>query len=117
MADLKFGTQVVYIPQHLGNLVKLLTVGVAGEKFIALVKKHSEFRTHVQFGFVQNMDSKVPGNVFCRYWQADLSELRTKANSELTPLQCLYEFQSVHPDQVTTAQNWIADETLRELGF
>jgi hypothetical protein len=63
MSEIKRGTQIAYIPQHAeGNI------------------EHPS----VEFGFVTSMGA---GFAFCRYWsKCHPDELRTKANSEATPL-------------------------------
>lgn len=50
-----------------------------------------------EFGFVV-LDKGE--DAFCRYWNKDKTDLRTKANSELTPKDMLYPFNSVPGDQV-----------------
>lgn len=68
------GTQVAYVPTHAkGNL------------------SHKD----VEFGFVTSIhpDGK---NAFCRYWRkGDEVRLRTVANSELTPMDRLIEYETV----------------------
>jgi hypothetical protein len=59
------GTQIAYIPKHSqGNI------------------NHGD----VQFGFVT---TKSSNGAFCRYFRKDGKELRTTANSELTPWEYL----------------------------
>jgi hypothetical protein len=59
------GAQIAYIPSHAKGDIH-----------------HSD----VQFGFVT---SKTQNGAFCRYFRSDGKELRTTANSELTPWNCL----------------------------
>lgn len=69
------GTQIAYIPHHANGDV-----------------------THpdVEFGFVTSVGKGV---AFCRYWSRHrLDELRTTANSEATPLECIKILES-HPQQ------------------
>ena len=74
---MKPGTQIAYVPMHAeGNL------------------SHHD----VEFGFVT---SKSGDAHFCRYWRKnDLSQLRTLANSERTPNNCLVRYNSVMQAQV-----------------
>lgn len=69
---MKPGTQIAYVPTHAeGNM------------------KHPD----VQFGFVT---SERGDSHFCRYWRnGHTGELRTVANSELTPNFLLVEVESV----------------------
>jgi hypothetical protein len=72
--QLKRGTQIAYVPMHAdGNI------------------QHRD----VEFGFV----TSIPEHrrfIFCRYWrQGHLGELRTKANSEGTPIEYLEIHSSV----------------------
>ena len=67
----KPGNQIVYTPDHAyGNFI------------------HEDS----EFGFVTSViDDK---SVFCRYWsKIEEGELRTKANSESTPIRCLHHFE------------------------
>ena len=65
MTELIKGTQIIYVPDHAkGNI------------------EHPD----CEMGFVTNADTHN-GFVFCRYWSKHfLGELRTAANSELTPI-------------------------------
>lgn len=74
--DLKRGTQIIYVPAH-ANGDPDHPDCVAG------------FVTSVQAGFV-----------FCRYWRRDLVDLRTKANSERTPVCALVVKDSVPQKRV-----------------
>lgn len=75
---MKKGTQIAYVPRHAdGNI------------------NHPD----VEFGFV--MEAQGEMTHFCRYWQKrNLGALRTMANSELTPNDCLVEHNSVTQDLV-----------------
>ena len=79
---MKKGTQIAYVPQHAEGDVN-----------------HPD----VEFGFVMR---EVPTAAhFCRYWRkGHLGELRTRANSELTPNEFLVEYTSV--------SGWIVDQTI-----
>ena len=72
--DLKMGTQILYIPSHVkvyGSVVERLD--------------HPD----VEAGFVTG---KCPSSesYFCRYWSKHAPhELRTTANSEATPPECI----------------------------
>ena len=74
---MKPGTQIAYIPLHAEGDIN-----------------HPD----VEFGFVV---SKRGDAHFCRYWRrGHLGELRTVANSELTPTNNLVEYKSVSQDVV-----------------
>ncbi len=79
MITMKRGTQVLYVPTH-----------TAGDLL------HPD----VQAGFVTSVRGDT---VFCRYWRKDLSDLRTKANSEGTPKDLLVIQNSVPQWQVDAA--------------
>jgi hypothetical protein len=70
--DLKRGTQIAYVPTHTkGDL------------------QHPD----VEVGFVTSVQG---GTAFCRYWsKCSQGELRTKANSESTPIEMLIPYTSV----------------------
>lgn len=56
----------------------------------------------IEFGFVTS--GPTPDNCyFVRYWHPDLKTLRTLANSERTPGNCLVQFESVPKSQVERA--------------
>jgi hypothetical protein len=74
------GTQIAYVPTHAnGDL------------------SHPD----VEFGFVMYRpsnyyDNKCPYAIFCRYWRkGHPGELRTVANSELTPVDNMIKYESV----------------------
>lgn len=75
--DLARGTQIAYIPSHAeGDLS----------------------HPGVEFGFVTSVGlyaDEQENVAFCRYWRKDLTDLRTKANSEATPISCLVLHESV----------------------
>lgn len=77
---------------------------------VAYIPTHAEGDiTHpdVEFGFVTSLRKDA---AFCRYWKKGIpGQLRTLANSELTPLENLVEFESVPQFAVT--------ETVREFGI
>lgn len=75
------GDQVAYIPHH-----------AAGDL------AHPD----VEFGFV--MAQSPRGDYFCRYWRrGHLGELRTTANSEIAPVDCLVAHDSVPAVRVDEA--------------
>lgn len=82
--------QIVYIPQH----VLEETSG------IRQALKHPD----IEFGFVfSDVGSR---GVFCRYWSKySPGELRTKANSELTPRENIFLYISRAEDVITQAWN------------
>jgi hypothetical protein len=66
MTEFKRGMQIAYVPKHAYDDLR-----------------HPD----VQFGFVTSVREKA---CFCRYWSKNSpGELRTKANSELTPKDLL----------------------------
>lgn len=70
---LERGTQIAYVPTHAGGNL---------------------YHPDVEFGFVTSVKKDV---AFCRYWSKySPGELRTKANSEGTPLDCIVVMNS-HP--------------------
>ena len=74
---MKPGTQIAYIPLHAENDIN-----------------HPD----VEFGFVVSERGDAH---FCRYWRrGHPGELRTVANSELTPTNNLVEYKSVSQDVV-----------------
>lgn len=82
---MKPGTQIAYVPQH---------------------AKGDVADPDVEFGFVTS--ESRGGRHWCRYWHRGRpGEMRTTANSELTPDDCLAEHVSV-PQAVV-------DEWLRRL--
>jgi len=74
---MKRGTQIAYVPTHAnGDL------------------DHDD----VQTGFVISVNGDA---AYCRYWsKSNPDELRTKANSELTPLCLLEEIDSTSQERV-----------------
>jgi hypothetical protein len=74
------GTQIIYVPMHAN--------GDTG---------HPD----CEAGFVTSVRGT---NAFCRYWSKHTpGELRTKANSELTPIDCLVVQDTVPPEHINTA--------------
>lgn len=83
---LKSGTQIVYVPNHAeGDL------------------NHYD----CEIGFVMRDQKDGSDSVFCRYWRKGLAgiELRTKANSELTPIDNIIVMDSVPQQLVRDAIN------------
>ena len=84
---LKRGTQIVYIPMHANGDIN-----------------HPD----VEMGFVTSM--RDYDTAFCRYWSKyHPGELRTKANSEATPVDMLVEHESVPQTMVDQALRVIDD--------
>jgi len=81
---MKRGTQIAYVPMHAdGDL------------------DHPD----VEFGFITSVRDDA---AFCRYWRkGQAGQLRTVANSELTPLDMLVECKSIGPS--------VVDQILKEL--
>ena len=71
---MKIGTQIAYVPRHAHGDIQ-----------------HPD----VEFGFVTNIGNDT--NCWCRFWQKGKvgMELRTTANSEVTPNCLLVEFASL----------------------
>ena len=68
------GTQIAYIPTHAAGKLN-----------------HPD----TELGFVMLLSSD-PTAVFCRYWRKNhIGQLRTVANSELTPVDRLVKYNSV----------------------
>jgi hypothetical protein len=87
LEDLSQGDQVAYVPMHAGGDVH-----------------HRD----VEFGFVFAA-GRDPSAVFVRYWrQGRPGSLRTVANSESTPLECLVRYVSVPQAAVEAALRSIA---------
>ena len=85
------GTQIAYIPYHAKGDVK-----------------HPD----VEFGFVVSEQGNCH---FCRYWRrGHLGELRTLANSELTPSACLVEHTSVPQGLVDVLLKGISEAREKE---
>lgn len=82
------GTQIAYIPTHAGGDID-----------------HKD----VEFGFVTSVKPELD-IAYCRYWSKySPGELRTKANSEGTPLNCLVEHIFV--------EQAVVDRLATELGY
>lgn len=98
----KPGTQIIYVPNH-----KL-------DRYERLSEMSFGYPNGSQPGFVAS-DSKVDGSVFCRYWRITHTQevleydLRTKANSELTPIRNLVEKETVPQE--------IVQSIMAELGY
>ncbi|MHA1951266.1 MAG: hypothetical protein ACW987_15535 [Candidatus Thorarchaeota archaeon] len=89
---LKRYDQVLYIPAHLHTLLlekKPISMG---------------YPNSAQPGFVSSGPTDE-GDYYVRYWQIGsdgkvIPDLRTKANSELTPANCLFRWISVQDDDI-----------------
>lgn len=74
---LQQGTQIAYIPSHV-------------REYFDSNLDHPD----VEFGFVVDLQGEE--NAWCRYWlKGKPGFLRTRANSELTPIRNLVEYKSV----------------------
>jgi len=81
---MKPGTQIAYIPLHAEGDIN-----------------HPD----VEFGFVVSERGDAH---FCRYWRKGrLGELKTVANSELTPTDNLVEYKSVSQDVVDNLKRYL----------
>ena len=82
------GDQVVYVPNHAGKDMS-----------------HPD----VEYGFVTSLNSA--GDAFVRYWRnGQLGTLRTVANSECTPIDNLYSYNSVPQRTVAAALRKIEED-------
>jgi len=88
------GTQIAYIPQHAEGKID-----------------HPD----VEFGFVMDELPEQEAHR-CRYWRqnvkhpATMDDLRTRANSESTPNECLVEYMSVDQEVVARVINYLQAE-------
>jgi hypothetical protein len=85
----KRGTQIICVPRHLRHVVE------------AYSDDPEEMLKHdgIEFGFVDKLHSDGKA-VWCRYWSKyDRGELRTKANSEATPIEML-RWRDTYPQSV-----------------
>ncbi len=75
------GIQIVYVPDHAGQDVNHLDS---------------------EPGFIVSIQGRW--SAFCRYWlKPNLTELRTKSNSEMTPLDRIFIHSTVPQKQVELA--------------
>ena len=69
---------------------------------IACVPNHADDDLHhpdVEFGFIVSMFQDDAA--YCRYWSKnEKGDLRTKANSELTPLRLLRKYEYASNDEI-----------------
>lgn len=80
-SKLKRGIQIVYVPDHAGQDVDHLDS---------------------EPGFIVSVQDRW--SAFCRYWlKPNLTELRTKVNSEFTPLDRIFIHNTVPQKQVEEA--------------
>jgi hypothetical protein len=95
---LKKGQQIVYLPDHID---------------LKNINQNWFYPNGAQPGFVTSGPSDRVGQeeaYFCRYWQYDykrgiyVPELRTTANSELTPSRCLILLDTFVPQHI---EYWI----------
>lgn len=98
---------VMYLRQRMLEEERKMRIGTQ----IAYVPRHAHGRLEhpdVQFGFVTDTRWE---NHFCRYWRRgeEGKELRTTANSECTPDECLVKHDSVEQS--------VVDEFLLQLGY
>lgn len=79
---------------------------------IASIPDHAKGDLHhqdVEFGFVMQKPGRV--GIFCRYWiKGQPGQLRTAANSELTPVAYLVKYQSVNQGVVDATMKRIQEE-------
>lgn len=81
---MKRGTQIIYVPLHANG---------------------STWHYDCERGFVTSVTEQ---GIFCRYWSKDSpGELRTKANSELTPVARLVIKDTVPQERVDALLNQI----------
>lgn len=80
LRNIKRGTQIIYVPMHAGDDVD-----------------HPDCET----GFVTSVKGEV---VYCRYWsKVNPGELRTKLNSEGTPIDSIVAIDTVSQHEVDAA--------------
>jgi hypothetical protein len=98
---MKQGTQVAYVPGHAeGDL------------------NHPD----VEFGFVMDELPEQEAHR-CRYWRqnvkhpATVDDLRTRANSESTPNECLVEYMSVNQEVVAWVINRLQAEQIVQIAW
>lgn len=91
------GDQIAYIPQHIEKKMEK----EHKELFDFTFKEGMEYG--IEYGFVTSGPNRH-GDYFCRYWSKyELDEndqptnLRTRANSECTPVEQMWLCQSVRP--------------------
>lgn len=101
MSEFQCGDQVVYIPNHILDMVKFAELSLED----AIEHKDSEF------GFVTGPQPSSKTNYFVRYWRkpVDLEHptLRTTSCSELTSIENLILCDTV--DQIFV-DSWLADD-------
>jgi hypothetical protein len=92
--SVKRGMQIVYVPGHIQEQFR---DGKTGEINAAALDEKD-----TQFGFVTSVGGRM--GCFCRYWRSRHStELRTKANSELTPWKYLFLLEEKDPATIVIA--------------
>jgi len=103
---LERGDQIVYIPDHLAELNYRKP-------------KNWKYPNGLQPGFVMAVNWKQQV-AYCRYWLLDhddvirvpwMPELRTKANSEATPIANLVKFNSVFDKWVQKMIEWVLENS------
>lgn len=89
------GKQIVYVPSHI--IEEYASREAIPESILS--------DRAVEYGFIFSYSSDID-LLFCRYWLAGKVgvELKTKANSELTPMRNLFEYDSVAPQII---DNWL----------
>ena len=110
LLDIEPGTQIVYIPTHIQD--KYAPKGEIGRVGGMPTEVLTEVTSYngVQCGFVFREHSKGwQTGVFCRYFYPD-GTLRTRANSELTPLDCLFVHVSRSQGEVDQLLKRIQEE-------
>jgi hypothetical protein len=99
MSIFQQGEQIVYVPTHAQQKLPAWS---------AIPWTFDLDHPDIEFGFVT---SQRGDTVFCRYWRkGHLGDLRTKANSEGTPVDCLARYESVSADTVAHNLQWIEDQ-------
>lgn len=89
MPDFKRGDQVCYVPEH----IKDQAIADAKTFQAKLLYKYEG----VEFGFITSVGAD---SAFVRYWSKDLQTLRTRANSERTPLANLIKHEAKPQEQI-----------------
>ena len=89
---LKKGTQIIYVPAH----IEVSLNPSDAEKLALVVGKQAEP------GFVSQTTATTNHHVFCRFWSKHRGgrDLRTRTNSESTPMDSILLFDTAPQDVV-----------------
>ena len=95
--NFKKGDQIIYVPSHV-------------ETPDGITKNDLAQNPECELGFVAQTPSPHSSHVRCRYWSkyGNCRDLRTRSNSEGTPLLCLWSYDTA-PQEVVDAWLTIID--------